>query len=61
MLPLACVLYCYIILGYIMGKVTAPQDAHGSLGLQVYFGSNTLEFSAIRSKIFVVDFRESAT
>ena len=29
-------------------KVTAPQDAHGGLVLQVYLGSNTLEFSAIR-------------
>ena len=25
--------------------VTAPQDAHGGLVLQVYLGSNTLEFS----------------
>ena len=30
-------------------KVTAPQDAHGRLVLQVYLGSNTLEFSAIHS------------
>ena len=29
-------------------KVTTPQDAHGRLVLQVYFGSSTLEFSAIR-------------
>ena len=29
-------------------KVTAPQDAHGRLVLQVYLGSDTLEFSAIR-------------
>ena len=29
-------------------KVTAPQDAHGRLVLQVYLGSNTLKFSAIR-------------
>ena len=28
-------------------KVTAPQDAHGRLVLQVYLGSNTLEFSAV--------------
>ena len=28
-------------------KVTAPQDAHGRLVLQVYLGSDTLEFSAI--------------
>ena len=31
-----------------MSKVTAPQDAHGRLVLQVYLGSNTLEFSGIR-------------
>ena len=36
----------YIIL-YYTSKVTAPQDAHGRLVLQVYLGSNTLEFSAI--------------
>ena len=29
-------------------KVTTPQDAHRRLVLQVYLGSNTLEFSAIR-------------
>ena len=28
-------------------KVTAPQDAHGRLVLQVYLGSDTSEFSAI--------------
>ena len=28
-------------------KVTAPQDAQGGLMLQVYLGSNTLEFSEI--------------
>ena len=28
-------------------KVTAPQDAHRRLVLQVYLGSNTIEFSAI--------------
>ena len=28
-------------------KVTAPQDAYGGLMLQVYLGSNTLEFSEI--------------
>ena len=27
-------------------KVTAPQDAHERFVLQVYLGSNTLEFSA---------------
>ena len=31
----------------IMSKVTAPQDAHRRLVLQVYLGSNTSEFSAI--------------
>ena len=31
-----------------MSKVTAPQDAHGRLVLQVYLGSNTSEFSGIR-------------
>ena len=57
-----CVILCYIILGYdidlmcsskvtlsmVMSKVTAPQDAHGGLVLQVCLGSSTLEFSAIR-------------
>ena len=28
--------------------ITTPQDAHMRLVLQVYLGSNTLEFSAIR-------------
>ena len=28
-------------------SITAPQDAHTRLVLQVYLGSNTLEFSAI--------------
>ena len=31
-----------------MSKATAPQDAHRRLVLQVYLGSNTLEFSGIR-------------
>ena len=35
----------YIVL--YTNKVTAPQDAHGRLMLQVYLCSNTLEFSAI--------------
>ena len=40
----------YIILLYILtSKVTAPQDAHGKLMLQVYLGSNTLYVG----KIFV--------
>ena len=35
-------------------KVTASQDAHGRLVLQVYLGLNTLEFSGIHvGKIFV--------
>ena len=41
---------------YISSKVTAPQDAHGGLVLQVYLGLNTLEFSATpvyAGKIFV--------
>ena len=29
-------------------SITAPQNAHKSLVLQVYLGSDTLEFSAIR-------------
>ena len=38
-----------VVLLYIRSsKVTAPQDAHGRLVLQVYLGSYTLEFSAIR-------------
>ena len=32
-------------IGYVIS--TAPQDAHKRLVLQVYLGSNTLEFSAI--------------
>ena len=41
-----CITLSYLY--YITSKVTAPQDAHGRLVLQVYLGSNTLEFSAIR-------------
>ena len=42
-----CTIYfSYII--YITSKVTAPQDAHERLVLQVNLGSNALEFSAIR-------------
>ena len=33
---------------YVIISITAPQDAYNSLVLQVYLGSNTLEFSAIR-------------
>ena len=29
-------------------SITAPQDAHKRLGLQVYLGLNTLDFSVIR-------------
>ena len=29
-------------------KLTAPEDAHGRLVLQVYLGLNTSDFSAIR-------------
>ena len=36
-----------IILYYITSKVTIPQDAHRRLVLQVYLGSNILEFSGI--------------
>ena len=36
-----------IIIHLSTSKVTAPQDAHRRLVLQVYLGSNTLEFSAI--------------
>ena len=43
---LCIILVSYII--YVTSKVTAPQDAHRRLVLQVYLGSNTLEFSAIR-------------
>ena len=36
--------YYLIILYYLKAsKVTAPQDAHGKLMLQVYLGSNTLD------------------
>ena len=34
-------------------KVTAPQDAHGKLVLQVYLGSNTLSSVLCVGKIFV--------
>ena len=42
------VLFILFILFILSSKVTAPQDAHGRLVLQVYLGSSTLEFSAIR-------------
>ena len=42
----------------ILSKVTAPQDAHKRLVLQVYLGSNTLEFSAIRRFIKCVASRK---
>ena len=41
--PLSCILECNIY----TSKVTALQDAHGRLVLQVYLSSNTLEFSAV--------------
>ena len=44
-LSLSCQSFLY---HFTMSKVTAPQDAHNRLVLQVYLGSNTLEFSAIR-------------
>ena len=37
----------HLLLTHASSKVTAPQDAYGRLVLQVYLGSNTLEFSAI--------------
>ena len=40
-----------ILLYWVTSKVTAPQGAHVRLVLQVYLGSNTLEFSAIHSLI----------
>ena len=40
-------LLCSILFVICTSKVTAPQDAHRRLVLQVYLGSNTLEFSAI--------------
>ena len=47
-------LICEHKLLYITSKVTAPQDAHKRLVLQVYLGSNTLEFSDIHiGKMFV--------
>ena len=39
-----CIIYIilyYIFILYYTSKVTAPQDAHGRLVLQVYLGSNT--------------------
>ena len=39
----SCRLYFEVVL-----SITAPQDVHERLVLQVYLGSNTLEFSAIR-------------
>ena len=48
-----CPVY-YIMLYYIANKVTAPQDAQGRLVLQVYLGSNTLEFSAIIIIIIII-------
>ena len=41
-----------------MSKVTAPQDAHGMLVLQVYLGSIT-RYKKVES--LLVGFRENAT
>ena len=38
---------CIILVTLVTSKVTAPQDAHRRLVLQVDLDSNTLEFSAI--------------
>ena len=38
---------------FVLSKVTAPQDAHGRLVLQVYLGSITSEFMLYIGKIFV--------
>ena len=42
-----CIILVILVILF-TSKVTASQDAHGRLVLQVYLGSNTLEFSAIR-------------
>ena len=47
-----------IILTLSSSKVTTLQDAHGSLGLQVYLGSNTYSSVLYIGKIFVVDFTQ---
>ena len=40
---------CKLAIGtYSLTNITAPQDAHKRLVLQVYLGSNSLEFSAIQ-------------
>ena len=44
----------YIILFILSSKVTAPQDAHGRLALQVYLGLNTSDIRRL------VGFRENA-
>ena len=45
-----CILCMYIdfIFVFLTSNVTASQDAHKRLVLQVYLGLNTFEFSAIR-------------
>ena len=46
----------------VTNKVTAPQDAHGKLVLQVYLGSNTLEVQCYKYvKSLFVGFSENAT
>ena len=47
-----CTVPQYINILHITSKVTAPQDAHGRLVLQVYLGSSTLNIVYI-GKIFV--------
>ena len=39
---------CYTF-SFVLKQVTAPQDAHRRLALQVYLGLNALEFSAVYS------------
>ena len=56
--------YLYQLLKFVclMSKVTAPQDAHRRLVLQVYLGLNTSEFSAIHiGEIFVSKFRNKGS
>ena len=42
-LNFSLVLVCGNEITFSSSKVTAPQDAHGKLMLQVYLGSNTLD------------------
>ena len=45
---------------YCITSITAPQDAHRRSLVQVYLGSNTLEFSAIRTEK-LVGFRKQSS